>query len=99
MKNSRDSARSSRMAAATRPCPNPPGSAIPSDRIVVPMKIVQNPGLTLILYEEFARFRQIFTDGRGPPPVSQPAWLGYSIRSDCCAHEDRAESRSDPHSV
>jgi hypothetical protein len=44
-----------------------------------PLKIVQNPGLTLILYEEFARFRQIFTDGRGFPPVASPAWLGYSI--------------------
>jgi hypothetical protein len=47
--------------------------------IAVPLKIVQNPGLTLILYEEFARFRQIFTDGRDHPPVSAPAWLGYSI--------------------
>jgi len=47
--------------------------------IGVPLKIVQNPGLTLILYEEFARFRQIFTDGRDFPPVSNPAWLGYSI--------------------
>lgn len=43
-----------------------------------PLKIVQNPGLTLILYEEFARFRQIFTDGRPHPPVTEPAWLGYS---------------------
>jgi hypothetical protein len=47
--------------------------------IAVPLKIVQNPGLTLILYEEFARFRQIFTDGRPHPPVANPAWLGYSI--------------------
>lgn len=53
---------------------------IPDQMLIgVPMKIVQNPGLTLILYEEFARFRQIFTDGRPNPPVTQPAWLGYSI--------------------
>ena len=55
---------------------------IPDQMLIrVPMKIVQNPGLTLILYEEFARFRQIFTDGRGHPAVSNPAWLGYSIGS------------------
>jgi hypothetical protein len=54
--------------------------SIPDQMLIgVPMKIVQNPGLTLILYEEFARFRQIFTDGRGPAPVAAPAWLGYSI--------------------
>jgi len=53
---------------------------IPDQMLIrVPLKIVQNPGLTLILYEEFARFRQIFTDGRGFPPVANPAWLGYSI--------------------
>lgn len=53
---------------------------IPDQMLIrVPMKIVQNPGLTLILYEEFARFRQIFTDGRPHPPVANPAWLGYSV--------------------
>jgi hypothetical protein len=53
---------------------------IPDQMLIrVPLKIVQNPGLTLILYEEFARFRQIFTDGRKHPPVASPAWLGYSI--------------------
>jgi len=54
--------------------------SIPDQMLIrVPLKIVQNPGLTLILYEEFARFRQIFTDGRGHPPIANPAWLGYSI--------------------
>lgn len=53
---------------------------IPDQMLIgVPMKIVQNPGVTFILYEEFARFRQIFTDGRPHPPVAQPAWLGYSV--------------------
>ncbi len=53
---------------------------IPDQMLIgVPLKIVQNPGLTLILYEEFARFRQIFTDGRPPAPLTGPAWLGYSI--------------------
>lgn len=44
-----------------------------------PFKVVQHPGLTLILYEEFARFRQIFVDGRALPDDPNPAWLGYSI--------------------
>jgi hypothetical protein len=53
---------------------------IPDQMLIrVPLKIVQDPGLTVILYEEFARFRQIFTDGRGDPPAANPAWLGYSI--------------------
>lgn len=44
-----------------------------------PMKFLQSSGLTVILYEEFTRFRQIFTDGRPHPTVSAPAWLGFSI--------------------
>ena len=44
-----------------------------------PFKMVQTPGLTLLLYEEFNHFRQIFTDGRPLPPAIQPAWLGYSV--------------------
>jgi hypothetical protein len=55
---------------------------IPDQMLIgVPLKIVQSPGVTFILYEEFARFRQIFTDGRRHPPVANPAWLGYSIGS------------------
>ena len=45
----------------------------------VPFKIVQNPGLTVILFEEFNRFRQIFTDGRPRPKVGFPSWWGYSV--------------------
>jgi len=53
---------------------------IPDQMLIpVPMKIVQDPGLTLILYEEFTRYRQVFTDGRPHPQASNPAWLGYSI--------------------
>jgi hypothetical protein len=44
-----------------------------------PVKIVQDPGLTIILYEQNTRYRQIFTDGRPHPPATNPAWLGYSI--------------------
>jgi hypothetical protein len=44
-----------------------------------PVKIVQDPGLTIILYEQNTHYRQIFTDGRPHPPATNPAWLGYSI--------------------
>jgi hypothetical protein len=44
-----------------------------------PVKIVQDPGLTIILYEQNTHYRQIFTDGRPHPPATSPAWLGYSI--------------------
>jgi hypothetical protein len=46
-----------------------------------PRKIVQTPGLVLILYEAQGGIRQIFTDGRTLPPASdvQPWWYGYSI--------------------
>jgi len=42
-------------------------------------KIVQTPGLVLILNEYNKTYRQIFTDGRPLPKDPQPAWDGYSI--------------------
>jgi hypothetical protein len=44
-----------------------------------PFKFVQSPGLTVLLFEEYNQFRQVFTDGRPFPPDMQPAWFGYSI--------------------
>ncbi|MSO21345.1 MAG: hypothetical protein EXQ56_12985 [Acidobacteria bacterium] len=44
-----------------------------------PFKILQLPGLVVILYETGYIFRQIFTDGRPLPKDPQPAWLGYSV--------------------
>ncbi len=44
-----------------------------------PFKFIHTPGVTLILYEEFVDFRQIFTDGRQLPKDSEPAWFGYSV--------------------
>lgn len=41
-------------------------------------KIVQTPGLLLILNEYNASYRQIFTDGRPLPIDPQPSWDGYS---------------------
>ena len=45
----------------------------------LPFKIVQTPGVTIILYEEFNNWRQVFTDGRELPDDPQPAWVGYSV--------------------
>jgi hypothetical protein len=45
-----------------------------------PRKIIQTPGLVLILYEANEGRRQIFTDGRPlPGNDAQPWWFGYSI--------------------
>jgi hypothetical protein len=41
-------------------------------------KIVQIPGLLLMLNEYNKSYRQIFTDGRPLPRDPQPAWDGYS---------------------
>ena len=41
-------------------------------------KLVQTPGLLLMLHEFQGSFRQVFTDGRPLPDVLQPAWSGYS---------------------
>jgi hypothetical protein len=41
-------------------------------------KIVQVPGMVIILNERNASYRQIFTDGRPLPQDPQPAWNGYS---------------------
>jgi len=44
-----------------------------------PMKIVQNRRLTMVLFEEFNHFRQLFADGRRFPEDPQPTWFGYSV--------------------
>ena len=48
-----------------------------------PFKILQTPQLTAFLHETYVGmiFRQIFTDGRPLPKISEaePAWLGYSV--------------------
>ena len=44
-----------------------------------PRKIIQTPGLIVILYEANAGIRQIFTDGRRlPGNDADPWWYGYS---------------------
>jgi hypothetical protein len=46
-----------------------------------PRKLVQTPGLMVIMYEGNQGLREIFTDGRSPPELNedlQPWWYGYS---------------------
>jgi hypothetical protein len=43
-----------------------------------PRKIVQLPGLILILSERDTTFRQLFADGRPLPTDPEPSWNGYS---------------------
>ena len=46
-----------------------------------PRKIVQTPGLIIILYEANYGVRYIYTDGRSLPPQGEPTpwWYGYSV--------------------
>jgi len=44
-----------------------------------PMKIVDTPGLMLLLHEHDTTYRQIFTDGRPLPDDPFPTWMGYSV--------------------
>jgi hypothetical protein len=55
--------------------------SITPEKIAVtsPWKIVEMPGLTIVLYESRTIFRQIFTDGRDFPKDMQPSWQGYSV--------------------
>ena len=41
-------------------------------------KLVQTPGLLIMLFEYNITWRQIHTDGRPFPPDPEPAWYGYS---------------------
>ena len=42
-------------------------------------KLVQTPVLTVHLYEEFTKYRQIHTDGRKLPVDPNPQYYGYSV--------------------
>jgi hypothetical protein len=51
-----------------------------ADLLSEPIKIVQAPRLTMILYEAGNSHRQIYTDGRTlPKEFDLPAYLGYSV--------------------
>lgn len=49
------------------------------DALPYPFKIIESPGMVMMLFEGFTTFRQIFTDGRELPKDPNPAWFGYSV--------------------
>jgi hypothetical protein len=58
----------------------PPG--VPRIYFVVgTFRILPSPAITAFLHETAAglMFRQVFTDGRSLPTVTEPTWLGYSV--------------------
>jgi hypothetical protein len=62
----------------------PTSSCLPAgipmgDLLPVPRRIVQVPGLLVILSEGINPQRLVYTDGRAHPADAQPAWLGYSV--------------------
>ena len=56
-----------------------PHSVTDFDGHFTPRKIVQTPGLLIMLFESYHAYRQIFTDGRPLPEDRDPAWYGYSV--------------------
>jgi len=57
----------------------PPGFPL-AGLLSEPIKIVQAPRLTMVLYEVGGNYRQIYTDGRTlPAEINLPAYLGYSV--------------------
>ena len=50
-----------------------------ADLLPEPFKVIQTPGVIVMLYEVETIFRQVFTDGRKQLVDPSPAWLGYSV--------------------
>jgi len=64
---------------ATQVCTGVAGFPL-ADLLSEPIKIVQAPRLSMILYEVQNLRRQIYTDGRAfPQEINLPAYMGYSI--------------------
>jgi hypothetical protein len=60
-------------------CASPPPFPL-AGLLSEPIKIVQAPRMTIVLYEAGNMYRQIYADGRAlPKEVNFPAYLGYSI--------------------
>jgi len=56
-----------------------PHSVTDFDAHHMPKKVIQTPGLLVLLFESYHSYRQIFTDGRPLPEDRDPAWFGYSV--------------------
>jgi hypothetical protein len=73
-----------RQRVATNSMDNPDAHCLPLGVMQLhthgqPRKMVQTPGLIVIIYEANAGLRQIFTDGRPLPKDPEPWWFGYSV--------------------
>ncbi|HTA44996.1 MAG TPA: carboxypeptidase-like regulatory domain-containing protein [Bryobacteraceae bacterium] len=56
-----------------------PGSPpVPASSAPFIAKMVQTPGLIVMLFEDNPGFRQIFIDGRSHPADFDPSWMGHS---------------------
>jgi len=70
---------------ATQSKDRPSGRCLPHMLTDAPLvgttvfKLLQMPGVTVVLYEEMNHYRQIFTDGRALPEPTTGAWFGYSV--------------------
>jgi hypothetical protein len=50
------------------------------DALGTPRKIIQTPGVIVIIFEAYNHYRQILMDGRPlPAEATQPAYMGYSV--------------------
>jgi hypothetical protein len=72
-----------RQRAASNSIDNPDAHCLPLGVMQLhthgqPRKMVQAPGVIVIIYEANAGLRQIFTDGRPLPADAEPWWFGYS---------------------
>jgi hypothetical protein len=72
-----------RQRVATNSKENPDAHCLPLGLMQLhthgqPRKMIQTPGVIVILYEANAGIRQIFTDGRQQPKDVEPWWFGYS---------------------
>ena len=57
-----------------------PHSVTDFDAHFTPKKVLQLPGLVVMLFESYRSYRQIHTDGRAlPPEPREPSWFGYSV--------------------
>ena len=56
-----------------------PHSVTDFDAHFMPKKLIQTPGVLVMLFESYHSYRQIFTDGRSLPEQRDPAWFGYSV--------------------
>jgi hypothetical protein len=56
-----------------------PHSVTDFDALPIPRKLIETPGVVVLLFEAYHSYRQIFTDGRSMPERRDPAWFGYSV--------------------